>query len=269
MSPALRLMAVLAHPDDETLGTGGTLAKYAAEGVETYLLTATRGERGWWGVPPENPGLAALGQIREAELRAAAQALGLKEVAFLDYVDGDLDQADPREAIRKIAGHLRRVRPQVVLTFGPEGSYGHPDHIAICQFTTAAVVCAVDPAFATAPGDTPHRVSKLYYLVDDRSALDAFPEIFSAIEMTVDGQSRRTAPWEDWAITTRIDARAYGLAARDAFLRHETQTPSVPLPEELSDEQLRDLFGMQTYYRAYSAVNGGRAVETDLLEGLR
>ncbi len=76
----LRLMCILAHPDDESLGTGGTLARYAAEGIETYVITATRGQRGWFGPPEENPGLAALGQLREAELRAAAQALGRQRV---------------------------------------------------------------------------------------------------------------------------------------------------------------------------------------------
>src|SRR6187401_166300 len=126
-------MCVLAHPDDESLGNGGTLARYAAEGVETYLATATRGERGWNGPPDAYPGPEALGRTREAELRAAAAELGLREVSFLDYIDGDLDQADPAEAVGRIGAVLRRVRPHVVITFGPDGAYGHPDHIAICQ----------------------------------------------------------------------------------------------------------------------------------------
>src|SRR5689334_4696342 len=125
MPEQLRLMGVLAHPDDESLGNGGTLAKYASEGVETYLVTATRGERGWMGDPSKNPGMDALGAIREAELLAAAKVLGIRQVDFLDYIDGDLDQADSAEAIGKIVGHLRRARPHVVLTFGPEGAYGH------------------------------------------------------------------------------------------------------------------------------------------------
>jgi hypothetical protein len=71
--------------------------------------------------------------------------LGIREVNFLDYIDGDLDQADPAEAITKIVSHLKRIRPHVVITFDPNGAYGHPDHIAICQFTTAAVLAAADP----------------------------------------------------------------------------------------------------------------------------
>jgi LmbE family N-acetylglucosaminyl deacetylase len=97
----LKLMCVLAHPDDESMGTGSTLAKYAAEGVETTLVMATRGERGWNGDPSAYPGLEGLGKLREAELREAAKILGIREVEFLDYIDGDLDKADPRQAIAK------------------------------------------------------------------------------------------------------------------------------------------------------------------------
>src|SRR5437867_130689 len=105
-APTLRLMCVLAHPDDESLGTGGVLARSAAEGVETYLVTATRGERGRFGDDSERPGPEIVGRTREAELLAAAKELGLREVAFLDYPDGALDTVDPVEAIEKIAGHL-------------------------------------------------------------------------------------------------------------------------------------------------------------------
>src|SRR5688500_19217858 len=112
MPTPLRLMAVFAHPDDESLATGSLLARYAAEGVETYLVTATRGERGWAGPPEDDPGPAALGGLREAELMAAADILGLREVTFLGYNDGDLDAADHQEATARIVAHLRRVPPQ-------------------------------------------------------------------------------------------------------------------------------------------------------------
>src|SRR6185295_18699223 len=94
----LRLMCVLAHPDDESLGTGGTLAKYAEEGVATYLVTATRGERGRFFDNAEHPGPDIVGRTREAELRAAAEELGIREVSFLDYEDGGVDRADPSGA---------------------------------------------------------------------------------------------------------------------------------------------------------------------------
>src|SRR5688572_2227086 len=125
-----RLMCILAHPDDESMGMGATLARYAAEGVAVSLVTATRGQRGWHGPAADNPGLAALGRLREAELCEAAQVLGLHDVQVLDHIDGDLDQADPAVALPPIVGALRRARPQVVVTFAPDGAYGHPDHIA-------------------------------------------------------------------------------------------------------------------------------------------
>src|SRR5215218_7068233 len=122
---SLTLMAVLAHPDDESLGVGGTLAKYAAEGVDVFLLTATRGERGRFnGLRPDDayhPGAAALAAIRERELRAAAGALGVRRVSILDYGDQQLGSVNPQDAIARIAGELRRVRPEVVVTFGPDG----------------------------------------------------------------------------------------------------------------------------------------------------
>src|SRR2546430_6309461 len=138
-------MAVLAHPDDESLGTGGILAKYAAEGIETSLVTATRGERGWFGDEREYPGLVALGQIREAELHAAAEALGIRSVDFLGYLDGELDQSTPAEVVAKIVRHLRLVKPQAVVIFGFYGSYRHSKHISISQFNTAAIIEAAKP----------------------------------------------------------------------------------------------------------------------------
>src|SRR5687767_14447876 len=99
MREPLRLLAILAHPDDESLGTGGTLARYAAEGVETYLITATRGQHGWNGAREDYPGPEGLGKLREAELLAAARILGLREVCFLDYMDGSLNQANPADII--------------------------------------------------------------------------------------------------------------------------------------------------------------------------
>ena len=130
----LKLMCILAHPDDESLGTGGILARYAAEGVHTSVITATRGQRGWQGDEDYYPGPAALGQTREAELRAAADVLGVQELILLDYMDGDLDQVEWQTAVAQIAHHIRRIQPQVVVTFDPYGAYGHPDHIALARW---------------------------------------------------------------------------------------------------------------------------------------
>jgi len=269
MTEPLKLMCILAHPDDESLGTGGILAKYAAEGVETYLVTATRGERGWFGDEAEYPGLEALGQIREAELLDAAKVLGLQEVVFLDYIDGDLDQANPVEAINKIVGHLRRVRPHVVATFDPNGAYGHPDHIAICQFATAAIVAAADPNYEKTPDGVAHRVSKLYYMVESEKNAIAYQEAFGELVMHIDGVERSAVAWEDWAITTRIDTAAYWEQVWQAVSCHCSQLPGYQVLAHLPEEHHQNLWGTQSYYRAFSLVNGGRKLETDLFEGLR
>ena len=266
----LRLMCVLGHPDDESLGTGGALAKCAAEGVGTYLVTATRGERGRFGDGTESPGPEIVGKTREAELLAAARELGLKEVRFLDYPDGALDQVDTAEAIEKIAGHLRRVKPQVVITFGPDGAYGHPDHIAISQLTTAAILCAADPLFA-ARGATaePHRVSKLYFIAWSPKKWAAYETALRKLVFKVDGEERQAVPWPDWAITTVIDTSGVWPAVWRAVSCHKTQMTIYRKLAELSEEHQRSLWGTQEFYRVFSGVNGGRAQESDLFEGLR
>ncbi len=267
MTEPLRLMMIFAHPDDESLGTGTTLAKYAAEGVETYVLTATRGQRGYRGLPAPDPGPEAFGKFREAELRAAVQVLGVRELILLDYMDGDLDQADPVEAARTIAAHLRRVRPQVVATFGPEGAYGHPDHIAISQLTSAAIVLAAGPA--PAGGPPPHAVSKLYFLADSKALLEAYNRTFPALQIEVDGVTRRWVGWDEWAITTVIDADAYWQQACRAIDCHRSQLVGMEGFAATLKEEHTLLVGCQGYYRAMSLVNGGRARETDLFAGLR
>jgi LmbE family N-acetylglucosaminyl deacetylase len=269
VSEALRLMCVLAHPDDESLGTGGALAKYAAEGVETYLVTATRGERGWQGAEHDNPGMAALGAIREAELRAAAHTLGLREPHFLDYIDGDLDQANPIEAIARIVAHMRRVKPHVVITFGPAGGYGHPDHIAISQFTTAACVAAADTSYAGASDLPPHSVAKLYYMAISRALADAYLAVFGDIIMHFDGMARHVVIDPEWAITTWLDTGAYEDTVWKAVFCHTSQLPAYSRLEQVPEQYQKVIWREQTFYRAFSLVNGGRAIEHDLFEGLR
>jgi LmbE family N-acetylglucosaminyl deacetylase len=269
MADTLKLMAVLAHPDDESLGVGGVLAKYAAEGIETSLVTATRGERGWFGDEREYPGLEALGQIREAELRAAAEVLGIHSLDFLGYLDGELDQAHPAEVVAQIVGHLRRVKPDVVLTFGPDGSYGHPDHIAISQFVTAAIVEAASPDSLYYRDLVSHSVAKLYYMAPTRDLLDVYQFAFGDLVMHIDGVERRGAGWPDWQITSWIDTLTSWRTVWKAVCCHRTQLPAYHLLERLPEEQHKALWGCQTFYRAFSLVNGGRTVEHDLFEGLR
>jgi LmbE family N-acetylglucosaminyl deacetylase len=269
-----KLLAVLAHPDDESLGFGGTLAKYAAEGVETSLVTATRGERGRFGSLGKNGDPVEVGRVREAELRAAAAVLGLREVTVLSYPDGAVDQVESAIAIRDIASHIRRIRPHVALTFGPDGAYGHPDHIAISQFTTAATACAADCGYRADDGSQtdsspPHRVAKLHYLAWRNSKWEAYQAAFRKLTSMVDGVERQAVPWPDWAVTTEIDTSAFWPIVWKAVCCHRTQMSIYERLEDLTEEQQRTLWGTQEFYRVYSLVSGGRELETDLSEGLR
>lgn len=270
MKKKLKLMAIMAHPDDESMGTGGIMAKYAAEGVETNLLTATRGERGWFGPPEDNPGLEAIGKIREAELQNAADVLGIKEVTLLDYIDGELDKADFDEVVCQMVAEIRRVRPDVVVTFDHQGVYGHPDHIAMTQFATAAVMAAANPGYRPAQQDLQsHQVSKLYYMSATSHTKEAFEAGFGELSMDVNGEQRPFIAWPDWAITARIDTTEYRRQVWQAVECHMSQLPAYNVLKDLPDEHHKSMWGDQAYYRVFSLVNGGSETETDLFEGLR
>lgn len=167
------LLVVLAHPDDETFGTGGTLAYYASKGVDVHLLCATRGEVGE--VDPDlMRGFDSIGELREHELRCAAEHLGLTAVHFLDFRDSGMEgspdnkhpqalaAADLDVVAAKIVGFMRSLCPQVVITFDPVGGYMHPDHIAIHKATVRAFHAAGDAG--QFPSDLPaYQPTKLYY----------------------------------------------------------------------------------------------------------
>jgi LmbE family N-acetylglucosaminyl deacetylase len=167
------LLAVLAHPDDESFGMGGTLALYASRGVNVYLICATRGEVG--AADEEHlKGFVSIAEMRESELRCAASILGLKGVFFLGYRDsgmpGSLDNQHPeaqiRQPVEEVAGridkYIRELKPEIVLTFDPIGGYHHPDHIHIQLATTLAFEKAGDADFHPEAG-TPFSPSALYY----------------------------------------------------------------------------------------------------------
>lgn len=167
-----RILSVLAHPDDESFGMGGTLSKYAAEGVTVHLICATRGEAGE--VDPEClAGYDSIADLRVRELNCAVKELGIDSVHLLPYRDsgmaGSQDNEHPQALINapldevagKIAQYIREYKPQVVLTFDPVGGYRHPDHIFINQATTRGVRLAGDPDFESeAP---PYQPARLYY----------------------------------------------------------------------------------------------------------
>lgn len=142
---AKRMLLVFAHPDDESFVLGGTIAKASSEGAEIYLVSATRGEAGKTAglCPPEK-----LGELREQELRKAAQVLGINKLSFLGYRDKEVLEAKAGEILAQLVKIIRAYRPHVVITFGADGASGHRDHRAIHHWTKAAVHLA---AQATVP----------------------------------------------------------------------------------------------------------------------
>ena len=267
MNSPLKLLAIFPHPDDETLGLGSTLARYSAEGIETHLVCATRGEMGWYDNEGPNPGFEGVGLIRTDELNRAAQHLGLNSVDFLDYIDGYVDKANPAEIIGKLVAHIRRIKPHVVVTFAPDGAYGHPDHIALSQFTNGALVCAADKNFSNI--QAPHRVSKFYFMVDSLETVQAANEAFGGLSMEVDEVTRHHQGWESWQITTMLDNTKYIVQVQRAIQCHKSQLPGYGPIGEWSVDELSKVFGIGHFYRAFSLVNGGRKTETDLFTGLR
>ncbi len=167
------ILSVLAHPDDESFGMGGTLALYARRGSDVYLACATRGEVG--DVDPQHlQGFASIAELREGELRCAAGHLGLKDVFFLGYRDSgmpgspdnqhpDAQVAHPIEEVAlKVVKIIREIKPDIILTFDPIGGYRHPDHIHIHNATVMAFEKAADPNYHPDAG-TPFQPGKLYF----------------------------------------------------------------------------------------------------------
>jgi len=202
-----RLAAVFAHPDDETFATGGTLAKYADAGARVTLYVATDGDAGRSsGIPFSSR--EELGRIRRAELLAACPLLGVQHVEHGGHPDGALAAADPDLVIGQIVAFLRRERPQVVLTFGPEGApTGHRDHRAICRFATSAVLLAGTAAFPEQieSGLARHRPDRLCYVT--------WPMPFPGDRPAQEGQPIQIrVAIEDWYATKL-----------DAYFAHRTQ----------------------------------------------
>lgn len=205
----MTLLFSFAHPDDESFSGAGTAMKYAAAGARIVLVTATLGERGKRGEPP----VCAPDEIastREGELREAARIIGFDALHLLGYRDRELADAPPDAIRRALVDIIRRERPDVVLTFDPNGFNQHPDHIAISRFTSEAVSAAADPRWHPDLGDA-HVVERLLWTPPlppwETAALDAL----------------ETMPGADFV----IDVSAW-LERRVAALRaHRTQHQSI------------------------------------------
>lgn len=275
------LLAVLAHPDDETFGTGGSLAHYASLGVEVHLVCATRGEVG-----EVDPALlsdfASIGALRENELRCAAGYLGLAGVHFLDYRDSGMEgspenhhpdaltSAEPERVIGDIVHYIRLLKPQVVITFDPIGGYMHPDHIAIHKAADKAFYAAADPQ--QYPSDLPaYKPQKLYYHTFPRGFLRTTvwlmkltgkdPSKFGKngdIDLTKIAQAR-------FPVNAAVDYRNVIEKKNLAVACHASQG-GLRITGGILDI-LRKAFGVSDQYmRAYPPPSGKR--ERDLFEGV-
>lgn len=237
-----RLLLVHAHPDDETLNTGATMAKYVAEGAHVTLVTCTLGEEGEI-IPPELAHLAAgdddmLGDYRIGELDAACKALGVEDHRFLGGAGGWRDsgmmgagsnrrpnafyRADLDEAAGELVKVIREVRPQVLVTYDDNGFYGHPDHIQAHRVSWRAFELAADPAFGEGE---PWRVAKFYYTATARSVMRRGAEALREAETGFVLENVDDLPFgsADDEITTEIDARPWVRNKLDAMRAHATQ----------------------------------------------
>ncbi len=294
-----RLLLVHAHPDDESIGTGATMARYAAEGAQVTLVTCTLGELGEV-IPEDLAHLAAdkedrLGEYRIGELAAACQALGVTDHRFLGGPgrwrdsgmmglpsNGEPDcfwQADVDAAARELVAVIREVRPQVMVTYDDNGFYGHPDHIQAHRVAWRAFQLAADPAVLLGAGGAgPWRVMKLYATAMPRSRLaeaiklssaghSASPEGFTEVS-SVDELPFGVA---DDQVTTEIDGTRYLDAKLAAMRAHATQIAVDGPFFALSDRVGQRVSG----YECYTLLAGERGPaagspdrEDDLFAGL-
>jgi LmbE family N-acetylglucosaminyl deacetylase len=244
-------MTIFAHPDDETFGMAGTLHRATSAGHPVAVVCATRGEAG----EIADPSLATkkmLGAVREGELRHAMAALGVEDVRFLDYIDGRLPDAAPQEAVAKIVRHLRQFRPDVVVTFGANGGYGHVDHMAIHRLTLAALKAAADPEYNS--GQEPHRIKKLYYAGFSRERMVKMrDEAAREGRDYIPGGNAATIRFEEMGtpdadITTRIMLSDGEFAAKLRAVRaHATQLPANNSWMRLDPDSLRALMATEAF----------------------
>jgi LmbE family N-acetylglucosaminyl deacetylase len=275
------LLAVLAHPDDESFGMGGTLALYASKGVDVHLVCATRGEVGY--ISPEYmQGFNSVAEKREAELRCAAGILGLKGVYYLDYRDsgmpGSEDNNHPRalaaapleEVTSKVVEIIRTVKPQVILTFDPIGGYRHPDHIAMHRATVAAFKAAGDPEHPSQL--PPYQPQKLYYHTFSRRFLRWIVRLMPLFRKDPSRWGRNgdidlaSLAIEDFPIHARIDYRPVADKKEQAAACHASQD-GHRITAGIAGWIFRITDGKEAFIRAYPEPQPGQ-IESDLFSNL-
>ncbi len=274
------LLSVLAHPDDESFGMGGTLAHYARQGCDVYLVCATRGEAGE--VDPEHlDGFASIAELRESELRCASEHLGLRQVFFLPYRDlgmlGSEDNKNPSAHINapldEVAAHvvryIRELKPDVVLTFDPIGGYRHPDHIHIHQATVLAFEKSANPDFHPEAG-SPFQPQKLYFHTFPRWFLKIIVHVMPLFgkDPTRFGRNgdidMKAIAEVDFPTHARIDIRDVEQIKAAASACHASQG-GMGMRRGIIGFFVR-LFGeKEDYMQAYPPLEGRCKVKTDLL----
>ena len=286
----LTFMAVHAHPDDEVFGTGGTFARYAAQGVRTALVTATMGEEGEIVDPAldekaKEAMFPRLAEVRRLELQAAVEALQIQELRLLGFRDsgmaGTASNKHPEsfymatfdEAVKRLVAVIRELKPQVLVTYDAFGSYGHPDHIQAHRITNAAFDAAGEPRCFPELDLPAWQPKKLYYTAMARSAM-----VEAMKEMQRLGEP---GPWDnpamnmaivgtpDELITTSVDVRDFIGQKLKAFAAHKTQIAPNNFAFTLSDTRREQALGYEHFVLARTAITPHEgALEQDLLSGL-
>ncbi|WP_299528318.1 N-acetyl-1-D-myo-inositol-2-amino-2-deoxy-alpha-D-glucopyranoside deacetylase [uncultured Streptomyces sp.] len=290
--PARRLLLVHAHPDDESINNGATMARYAAEGAHVTLVTCTLGEEGEV-IPPELAGLAAdrgdrLGPHRVGELAAAMKELGVTDHRFLGgpgrFRDSGMMGAEQNarpgafwatpvdEAAAPLVEVIREIRPQVLVTYDPRGGYGHPDHIQAHRVATRAAGLAADPAYGSG---APHAIAKVYWNRMPRPVAEA---AFDRLRTTAAGAFPGIAEVDDLPgvtdeadITAEIDGSAHAAAKTAAMRAHATQITVEPVGGAcfaLSNGLAQPLFTTEYYQLAHGVPGGDGGREHDLFAGV-
>lgn len=247
-------MSVLAHPDDESLACGGTLALLAARGARVVIVCASRGERGTASGEIDHD----LGRLRVGELRDAARCLGASQLIVLDYPDGDLRGGRSTELVADIRTAIAQYRPAAVITFGADGLYWHPDHIVIHERTTSAV-WSMD---ASAPA--------LYYVTMPRHVMPRIVECATAVGWTAPSVGLWSLPPDSWGSAAAppdlvIDVGKCVSQKIAAIRSHFSQVGHNPL-NLVDGEDLADALSVEHFHRA-GAIGAGAMILEKSLQG--
>jgi LmbE family N-acetylglucosaminyl deacetylase len=277
------LIAVLAHPDDESFGMGGTLALYAQKGYEVHLVCATLGEAGT--VDDEYlQGYDSIAALREAELRCATQSLGVTSLHLLGYRDSGMPGTPENEhpnaqinhSVEEVAGkvvkYIREIKPDIVLTFDPMGGYRHPDHIHIQKATTQAFEKSNDASFHPEAGP-PYKPLALYYHLFPRKFLKWATRLMPLFGQDPHKWGRnkdidlKSLVEDEFPTHARIDIREVAQIKRDAGACHASQG-GIMMRRGLMGFATRALEKHEEYMRVYPPPNGKNKVVKDLFEGI-